>query len=183
MSNRTQRRSSSLPMPKASCCIVATVTIFSVRSTRSTSPRRMPTLNSISTRSARRAMNCLNRRRTLSARAVICVWPRSSRRRQWSISYHTLYYVYHGLEFDSHDPVIMHDRMRTLSTKLMLAFDDTHIENIFTLPRLKSFLMKAPYGIRFDIAPQKVGDTYGARPQSGRDYRKPVACGWSYIKN
>ncbi|WP_418982438.1 nucleotidyltransferase domain-containing protein, partial [Alistipes sp.] len=49
--------------------------------------------------------------------------------------YHTLYYVYHGLEFDSHDPVIMHDRMRTLSTKLMLAFDDTHIENIFTLPR------------------------------------------------
>ena len=43
--------------------------------------------------------------------------------------YHTLYYVYHGLEFDSHDPVIMHDRMRTLSTKLMLAFDDTHIEN------------------------------------------------------
>ena len=70
--------------------------------------------------------------------------------------YHTLYYVYHGLEFDSHDPVIMHDRMRTLSTKLMLAFDDTHIENIFTLPRLKSFLMKAPYGIRFDIAPQKL---------------------------
>ena len=70
--------------------------------------------------------------------------------------YHTLYYVYHGLEFDSHDPVIMHDRMRTLSTKLMLAFDDTHIENIFTLPRLKSFLQKSPYCIRFDIAPQKL---------------------------
>ena len=70
--------------------------------------------------------------------------------------YHTLYYVYHGLEFDSHDPVIMHDRMRTLSTKLMLAFDDTHIENVFTLPRLKSFLQKSPYGIRFDIAPQKL---------------------------
>ena len=30
--------------------------------------------------------------------------------------YHTLYYVYHGQEFDSHDPVVMHDRMRTLST-------------------------------------------------------------------
>ena len=47
-------------------------------------------------------------------------------------------------------------RMRTLSTKLMLAFDDNHIENIFTLPRLKSFLQKSPYGIRFDIAPQKL---------------------------
>ena len=70
--------------------------------------------------------------------------------------YHTLYWVYHGQEFDIHDPVVMHDRMRTLSTKLMLVFDDNHIENIFTLPRLKSFLMKAPYGIRFDIAPQKL---------------------------
>ena len=48
--------------------------------------------------------------------------------------YHTLYYVYHGQEFDSHDPVVMHDRMRTLSTKLMLTFDDTNIERIFTLP-------------------------------------------------
>ena len=45
-----------------------------------------------------------------------------------------LYYVYHGMEFDIHDPVVMHDRMRTLSTKLMLVFDDNHIENIFTLP-------------------------------------------------
>lgn len=70
--------------------------------------------------------------------------------------YHTLYYVYHGLEFGSHDPVIMHDRMRTLSTKLMLAFDDTYIENVFTLPRLKSFLIKSSYGIRFDIAPQEL---------------------------
>ena len=34
--------------------------------------------------------------------------------------YHTLYYVYHGLEFDIHDPVVMHERMRTLSTQLML---------------------------------------------------------------
>ena len=41
--------------------------------------------------------------------------------------YHTLYYVYHGMEFDIHDPVVMHDRMRTLSTKLMLVFDDNHI--------------------------------------------------------
>ena len=70
--------------------------------------------------------------------------------------YHTLYWVYHGQEFDIHDPVVMHDRMRTLSTKLMLVFDDNHIENIFTLPRLKSFLQKSPYCIRFDIAPQKL---------------------------
>ncbi len=34
----------------------------------------------------------------------------------------TLYCVYHGMPFDLHDPVVMHDRMRTLSTKLMLVF-------------------------------------------------------------
>ena len=70
--------------------------------------------------------------------------------------YHTLYYVYHGLEFDCHDPVIMHERMRTLSTKLMLALDDTHIENIFTLPCLKKFLEKARYDLDFDIVPQEL---------------------------
>ena len=70
--------------------------------------------------------------------------------------YHTLYYVYHGLEFDIHDPVVMHERMRTLSTQLMLVFDDNHIENIFTLPRLKSFLVKARYDIGFDVAPQEL---------------------------
>ena len=70
--------------------------------------------------------------------------------------YHTLYYVYHGIEFDSHDLVVMHDRMRTLSTKLMLIFDDTHIERIFTLPCLKKFLVKARYDLGFDIAPQEL---------------------------
>lgn len=73
--------------------------------------------------------------------------------------YHTLYYVYHGQEFDSQDPVIMHDRMRTLSTKLMLAFDDTHFETIFTLPCLKKFLVKAHCDLDFDIEPQKL-DVY-----------------------
>lgn len=67
--------------------------------------------------------------------------------------YHTLYYVYHGQEFDSHDPVIMHDRVRTLSTKLMLAFDDNHIENILTMPYLKRVLLKAHYDVDFDIRP------------------------------
>lgn len=70
--------------------------------------------------------------------------------------YHTLYYVYHGMEFDIHDPVVMHDRMRTLSTKLMLVFDDNHIENIFTLPCLKQILMKTPYSAEFYMAPQEL---------------------------
>lgn len=42
--------------------------------------------------------------------------------------YHTLYWVYHAQEFDIHDPVVMHDRMRTLSTELMLVFDDNHMK-------------------------------------------------------
>ena len=70
--------------------------------------------------------------------------------------YHTLYYVYHGMEFDIHDPVVMHDRMRTLSTKLILIFDDNHIENIFTLPRLKEVLMKTPYCAEFYMSPQEL---------------------------
>ncbi len=70
--------------------------------------------------------------------------------------YHTLYYVYHGEEFGSHDPVVMHDRMRTLSTQLMLVFDDHRIENIFTLPRLGSFLTKARYEVNFDMAPEEL---------------------------
>lgn len=70
--------------------------------------------------------------------------------------YHTLYWVYHAQEFDIHDPVVMHDRMRTLSTKLMLVFDDNHIENIFTLPCLKQILMKTPYSAEFYMAPQEL---------------------------
>ena len=70
--------------------------------------------------------------------------------------YHTLYYVYHGLEFDSHDPVVMHERMRTLSTKLMLLFDDNRIESIFTLPCLKKVLFKTHYDIDFVIPPQEL---------------------------
>ena len=60
------------------------------------------------------------------------------------------------MEFDIHDPVVMHDRMRTLSTKLMLVFDDNHIENIFTLPWLKQILMKTPYSAEFYMAPQEL---------------------------
>ena len=98
-------------------------------------------------------------------------------------SYHTLYYVYHGQEFDPHDPVLMHDRMRTLSTKLMLAFDDTHIENVFTLARLKSFLMKSPYGIRFDIAPQELDIHMERVRKAGGIIETCAGCGWSFIKS
>lgn len=70
--------------------------------------------------------------------------------------YHTLYYVYHGMPFDLHDPVVMYDRMRTLSTRLMLVFDDNHIENIFTIPRLKEVLMKTTYDAEFYMGPQEV---------------------------
>ena len=70
--------------------------------------------------------------------------------------YHTLYYVYHGQEFDSHDPVVMHDRVRTLSTRLMLAFDDNHIENTLTMPYLKRVLQKAHYAVDFDIPRQEL---------------------------
>lgn len=46
--------------------------------------------------------------------------------------------------------------MRTLSTKLMLVFDDNHIGNIFTLPCLKQVLLKTPYSAEFYMAPQEL---------------------------
>jgi len=38
----------------------------------------------------------------------------------------------------------------------MLVFDDNHIENIFTIPRLKEVLMKTTYDAEFYMAPQEV---------------------------
>ena len=70
--------------------------------------------------------------------------------------YHTLYYVFHGYEFDIHDPVVMHERMRMLSSELMLVLDDTHIEYNFTLPCLKGFMQKAAYNLKFDVAPKEL---------------------------
>lgn len=97
--------------------------------------------------------------------------------------YHTLYYVYHGLEFDIHDPVVMHERMRTLSTQLMLVLDDNHIENIFTLPRLKSFLVKARYDIGFDVAPQELEMHLQRVEKWAISSKTTAACGWSFIKS
>ena len=70
--------------------------------------------------------------------------------------YHTLYYVFHGYEFDIHDPVVMHERMRTLSAELMLVLDDNHIDYNFTLPCLKGFMQKAAYNLNFDVAPKEL---------------------------
>lgn len=70
--------------------------------------------------------------------------------------YHTFYYVYHGMEFETSDPVVMHDRMRTLSAELMLVFDDNHVANLFTLPNLKRFLMKNPCDTCFETAPKEM---------------------------
>lgn len=72
--------------------------------------------------------------------------------------YHTLYYVYHGMEFDCNDPIVMHERMRTLSTRLMLVYDDDHIRKLQTLVSLKQFLMKSPYDIKFDADPREIGE-------------------------
>ncbi|MBS6458662.1 MAG: nucleotidyltransferase domain-containing protein [Alistipes sp.] len=68
--------------------------------------------------------------------------------------YHTLYYVYHQMEFDSHDPLIMHERMRTLSTRLMLIYDDDNIRSVQTLASLKRYLLKSPYDKDFDVSPR-----------------------------
>lgn len=68
--------------------------------------------------------------------------------------YHTLYYVYHQTEFDSHDPLIMHERMRTLSTRLMLIYDDDNIRSVQTLASLKHYLLTSPYDKDFDVSPR-----------------------------
>lgn len=68
--------------------------------------------------------------------------------------YHTLYYVYHQMEFDGHDPLIMHERMRTLSTRLMLIYDDDNIRSVQTLASLKHYLLKSPYDKDFDVSPR-----------------------------
>lgn len=68
--------------------------------------------------------------------------------------YHTLYYVYHQMEFDGHDPLIMHERMRTLSTRLMLIYDDDNIRSVQTLASLKRYLLKSPYDKDFDVSPR-----------------------------
>lgn len=70
--------------------------------------------------------------------------------------YHTLYYVYHGMEFDVHDPVVMHERMRTLASELMLVLDDNNIGNNLTPACLRGFMQSAAYDRTFDVAPEEL---------------------------
>lgn len=67
--------------------------------------------------------------------------------------YKTLYYVYHHEPFDHDDPTILHQRMRTLSTELMLLFDDTDSERNTTLACLRSFRKKAFEERKFMLHP------------------------------
>ncbi len=67
--------------------------------------------------------------------------------------YKILYYVYHSEPCGYDDPVILHERMRTLSTELMLLFDDTDTEGNTTLACLRSFARKAFEERKFMLHP------------------------------
>ena len=68
--------------------------------------------------------------------------------------YRTLYFVFHGLETDNKDLMVMHDRMRTLSAELMVLLDGDHVQGDRTLADLKIFLAKARYDANFSIDPR-----------------------------
>ncbi len=91
--------------------------------------------------------------------------PRSTTEIRWSayssaqaakIYYKVLYFVYHNETFDSENPVVMHERMRTLSTDLMLLFDSDNIGRKNTLPYLEKFDSKALSDMSFPINPDNL---------------------------
>jgi len=67
--------------------------------------------------------------------------------------YKVLYYVYHNQEFDKQDLLLLHERTKTLSSELMLLFDDTHVEHMTTLPRLRGYMDQARYDPKFTTNP------------------------------
>lgn len=67
--------------------------------------------------------------------------------------YKILYYVYHNRPFDGNDPLLLHERMRTLSTELMLLFDSSHTRGNATLVALKRFGRAAFGELRFEEHP------------------------------
>lgn len=73
-----------------------------------------------------------------------------------TIYYRVLYYVYHGDEFGSDDLTFMHERMRTLSTELMLLFDDTHIDHNTTLSSLRRAALGALSSRTFSMTPDEL---------------------------
>ncbi len=93
--------------------------------------------------------------------------PRSSTEIRWSaymsaqaakIFYKVLYFVFHNEEFYCDDLVIMHDRMRTLSTDLMLLFDSNTLERKNTLASLRKFESKALHDQSFSVNPNNLSN-------------------------
>lgn len=65
--------------------------------------------------------------------------------------YQVLFRVYHGLDFDTCDVMILHERTRTLSAELLLLFESDSYNPIYTLPCLRRFIVKARYDPKFFI--------------------------------
>ncbi|MBQ4279307.1 MAG: HEPN domain-containing protein [Rikenellaceae bacterium] len=70
--------------------------------------------------------------------------------------YHVLFFVFHGFDTDTHDMVLMHDRLRTLSGELMLLLDSDSSHYNDTLPCLNQFLIKARYEPDFTVNPREL---------------------------
>lgn len=86
--------------------------------------------------------------------------PRSATDIRWSayasaqaaiIYYRILHFVYHNEEFDSDNPPVMHERLRTLSSELMMLFDGDHVGNGDIPSRLAIFERKALSDISFTV--------------------------------
>lgn len=58
----------------------------------------------------------------------------------------------------------------------MLVFDDNHIENIFTLPRLKEVLMKTTYDAEFYMPPHELELHMDRVQQAARIIESCAAC-------
>jgi len=86
--------------------------------------------------------------------------PRSATEIRWAayasaraaiIYYKVLYFVYHNEAFDSENPMVMHERLRTLSSELMILFDGDHVGNGDIPSRLAIFERKALSDISFSV--------------------------------
>lgn len=69
------------------------------------------------------------------------------------VCYEMLYHAYHNRTSGLRDPELMHERMRTLQSELMLLFDNGHVTHVTTLPRLRQFYEKAYNDPQFSVNP------------------------------
>lgn len=86
--------------------------------------------------------------------------------------YHTLYYVYHGMEFDIHDPVVMHDRMRMLSTKTNAGIRRQPYRKHFHVAMPETGAVKNALQRRVLHGSAGIGDAHGACSKGCRNNRK-----------